>query len=500
MKWTLSQVYWGKVIWGTAFSKRVEKIKEVQTFLPKLLNLSVLRQTIVTAKGSIKDIFVTREQALESDVQYQSFSFKFQPSEDDNDHSENDGTTAAASICSPSSVMSKSKAASYLSVSKSTTSQDMDSAGTSVDEWSIDSTPPVSSFSRVEYRSPLLKVVPEPQMSSAVGRSNPSNFNSISLNNYVGMPMSARDFISGPLHSTPHSSNSYPPHFMRDQHLMGSFAMGRDVASPIGLGPSAFSSHPQVSDLLGQGREHLYRRHSLDSPTGLFSESFFQSPIPQAMEMPVDNWQYNIDHRSPFRRGRENKEDDFGQQVQQQQHEMQQTLTIGRRKTLPNPPDAVEIAYNEHYQQQPSDDFYYARRIAETHSFSPLPSPYPSHNQQSFYQHLNVQRPHEPFHRDNFPHINTELLYSQEKESNERVQQHQRLRDSRHSISHSHSNLSQMRGDKVYTHPIVRTERINTIALTRVEQTPPLPPPLSYLSALRDSAISVPDITASPKG
>jgi hypothetical protein len=491
-------VYWGKVIWGTAFSKRVEKIKEMQIFLPKLLNLSVLRQTIATAKGSIKDIFVTREQALESDLQYQSFSFKFQRSEDDHDHVENDGTTAAASICSPSSVKSKSKATSYLSVSKSTTSHDMDSAGTSVDEWSIDSTPPVSSFSRMEYRSPLLKVVPEPQMPSAVGRTNPPTFSSISLNNYAVTPLTARDFTSDPPLSTPHPTNSYPPHFMRDQHLMGSFGMGRDVSSPIGLGPSAFSSHPQGSDSLGQGREHLYRRHSLDSPTGLFSESFFQSPIPipQAMEMPVDNWRYDIDHKSPFRNRRENEEDNFGQQVQQQQYEIQQKLTIGRRKTLPNPPDAVEIAYNEHYQQQPSDDFYYARRIAESHSYTPPQGPYSSNNQQPLYQ----QRPYEPFHRDNFPHINTELSYSQEEESYERVQQHQRLRDSRHSISYTQSNLSQMRGEKVYTHPTVRTERIKPIPLTRAEKSPVPPLPLSYLSVLRDSGISTPDITASPKG
>ena len=283
---------------------------------------------------------------------------------------------------------------------------------------------------------------------------------------------------------------------------MGSFGMGRDVSSPIGLGPSAFSSHPLRSDLLGQGREHFYRRHSLDSPTGLLSESFFQSPIPQAMEMPVDNWRYDIDHRSPFRNGRDNEESNFGQQVQQQQHEMQQKLTIGRRKTLPNPPDAVEIAYSEHYQQQPSDDFYYARRIAESHSFAPPPNPYSSHNQQSLYLQGNVQqRSHEPFHLDNFPHINTELSYSQEEESYERVLQHQRLRDSRRSISHTQSNLSQMRGDKVYTHPTVRTE-LKAIPLTRVEQpsAPPLPIPLSYLSVLRDSAISTPDITASPKG
>ena len=78
-------MYHEKLIWGNNFATRRDRLKEMELFIPKLLDSLPMRHVIESIpKGRIDDIYVTRTEALENDSLYQSYSFNL--SEDEKDH------------------------------------------------------------------------------------------------------------------------------------------------------------------------------------------------------------------------------------------------------------------------------------------------------------------------------------------------------------------------------------------------------------------------------
>ena len=88
---TLLQLYWGKLIWGRIDDKRrVEKLKEMEIFMPNLLKSSPMRPIVILAGPSkTGEIFLTKEAALENTNLYDSFNFKFDIEKDNNNNNNN---------------------------------------------------------------------------------------------------------------------------------------------------------------------------------------------------------------------------------------------------------------------------------------------------------------------------------------------------------------------------------------------------------------------------
>lgn len=122
------------MVWGTAFLRRSEKLKEMEQFLPNLLSLPSMQAVIAAApRGAPQEIFVTREKALQNDSLYQSYSAKFHLGEDERDKN------AFAITSSPSSdLTSNNSMPTRPSIMESANHLDGDSVSTTNDEWSVD--------------------------------------------------------------------------------------------------------------------------------------------------------------------------------------------------------------------------------------------------------------------------------------------------------------------------------------------------------------------------
>ena len=123
-------------MWGSAFSRRLEKLKEIKQFIPILLACAPMQPVVAAAPPArVKEIFVTREDALENDSLYHSLSFKFQLTEDEKDNS---GVTV---ISSPLSLDDELKIHPIEPMTPFNLDSDL-SGGTSHDEGVVRTAPP----------------------------------------------------------------------------------------------------------------------------------------------------------------------------------------------------------------------------------------------------------------------------------------------------------------------------------------------------------------------
>jgi hypothetical protein len=379
----------------------------MELFLPKLLSLPSIQAVIATSPpGSPEEIFVTREKALENDSLYQSCSFKFQLGEEEKDRN------AIAVTSSPSSdLTSNNSLLARPQHSESPTHLDGDLVSTSHDEWSVDS--PLLIPISAEYRTPLLTTTP---------LANTFAFNHPCTQSTHTMPNRDRDFmIPAPHFHTDHTSatQSYFPEFSK-------YPLDKDIGISLGadqivMRPNDMQYRTLADDFLEQGygqeKDFAPRRHSLDSPTGIFGSAFFRSPPRMGEQQAADSWQER-DLLSSFRSNGFHDES-RGYPGLHDQMDAEQILPSGRRTKL-IPQNAMQSQhYNQQQQrqQQQHDEFTFARRLSESRGF-------PS---------VQNSRPEKGFKSENFTALKQ---YHQDRGEFEAQQLslNQRLRDSRYTM------------------------------------------------------------------
>lgn len=397
------QVHWEKLIWGSAFARRAEKLKEMEIFLSKLLKLRVMHPILAAATpGTVNEIYIKREKALENDSLYRSLSFTFLLSEDERDGVRDKNTIKVGRGSSPRSA---TKLASIASTSVSPNT-DVMSASTSLDEWSVGSPQAAISLPRAEYRTPLMTVLPVAN-TFAFDHNRSSN----------ATPMSVDDFMFEAQSSEVGQSLTFPPKLRSfPGTVRTNFSFDR-------LGSCPPDRDSTVKSLM-QDREFLPRRHSVDSPTGLFSESLFKSPPPGLGDLADDSWLSELHHKSVFRN---NTGDNRGFLAQQQQQELQQMDFTRRSRALPNPPDITQRSYlHQTDRVQQMDDFLQPKRRSDFRFSSP-PTP------------VQQERQKENLYSDQFQQLKKhyqdtgeQIAYDQQLQQ----QQYQHMRDSRDTTVH----------------------------------------------------------------
>jgi hypothetical protein len=400
------QVHWEKLIWGSAFSRRVEKLKDMEIFLSKLLTLRVMHPILAAATaGAVNEIYVTREKALENDSLYRSLSFNFHLSEDERDNFREKNVLKVGKGSSPRSA-DTTKLASIASQSVSPPNTDFVSASTSLDEWSVSSPLAAMSLPKAEYRTPLMTALPLAN-SFAFDHNRPSN----------ATPMSVGDFMFAAQPSEVSQSQSFPP----KQRAFPGTVRTNFSCDRLGSCPP---ERDTIAKSLMQDREFLPRRHSVDSPTGLFSESLFKSPPPGLGDMADDSWLTEIEHKSVLRNNTEDSDRGFLAQ-QQQQQELQQMDFTRRSRALPNPPDMPQRSYQhqtDRFQQQ--DDFHHPKR-PEFRFSSPTP--------------VQQGRQQDKLYSDSFLQLKKHYQEKEEHMSYDQQQQYQRMREPRDTAIHRQS-------------------------------------------------------------
>ena len=400
------------MVWGTAFLRRSEKLKEMEQFLPNLLSLPSIQAVIAAApRGAPQEIFVTRERALENDSLYQSYSAKFHLGEDERDRN------AFAATSSPSSdLTSNNSMLTRPPLLESTNHLDGDSVRTTNDEWSVDRPFLIPLFA--EHCTQLLTMTP---FANAFAFNHPYTQSAITMPN--------RDFMIPAPHfrSDQSSTQSYFPGFSK-------VSLDKDKGG-LGLGPEDIVMRPDevqyrtlADDFLEQGygqeKDFAPRRHSLDSPTGIFGSAFFKSPPRIREQQGADSWQQERGLSSSFKGNGNDNESPRGYQVLHDQMDAEQILSSGRRTKL-IPQNAMQSQhYNQQQQrqQQQHDEFTFARRLSESRG---IPG-------------LQNHRPEMGFKSENFAALKQ---YHQDRGEFEAQQQsqNQRLRDSRYSIGQGQS-------------------------------------------------------------
>lgn len=406
------QVHWEKLIWGSAFSRRVEKIKDMEIFLSKLLTLRVMHPIIAAAPpGAVNEIFVTREKALENDSLYRSLSFNFHLSEDERDFGRDKNIVKIVGKGNSPRSGETTKLTSIASQSVSPANTDVNSASTSLDEWSVGSPLAAMSMSlpKADYRTPLMAVPPLAN-TFAFDHNQPSN----------ATPMSVGDFMFAAQSPEVSQSQSFPP----KQRVFPGTIRTNFSCERLGSCPP---ERDTVEKSLMQDREFLPRRHSVDSPTGLFSESLFKSPPPGLRDMADDSWYTDIEHKSVFRSDKGDNDRFFLAPQQQQQQEQLQMMDFTRRsRALPNPPDMPQRNYLHHTERsQQQDDFLRSKRTPEFLFTSPTP--------------IQQDRQQERLYSDSFQLLKKHYQETEEQITYNQLQQYKLMRDTRDTAVHRQS-------------------------------------------------------------
>ena len=292
---------------------------------------------------------------------------------------------------------------------------DGDSVSTTNDEWSVDS--PLLIPLYAEYCTPLLTIL--------TPFANTFAFNNPCTQNAITMPNGDFMIPAPHYHSDQSSTQSYFPGFSK----ISLDKEKGDVLGPedIVLRPDELQYRTLADDFLEQGygqeKDFAPRRHSLDSPTGIFGSAFFKSPPRIGEQQAADSWQQERGLSSSYR-GNGNDNEGRGYSVLHDQTDAEQMLPSGRRTKL-IPQNAMQSQhYNQQQQrqQQQHDEFTFARRLSETRGISGLQN----------------HRPEMGFKSENFAALKQ---YHQDRGEFEAQQQsqNQRLRYSRYSIGQGQS-------------------------------------------------------------
>jgi hypothetical protein len=350
MQYHTLQAHWEKLIWGSAFSRRVEKLRDAEIFLSKLLTLRVMQPILAAATvGAVNEIYITREKALENDSLYRTLSFNFHLTEVEIENFRDNSILNVGKGTSPRSADSIS------AKSVSPPDTDLISASMSFEEWSVGSPLADMSLPKAEYHTPLMTALPLAN-NFAFDHDRPSN----------AAPVSVGDFKFSAQASEVSQFQSFPP---KQRAFPGTI---RTNFSFERLG-SCPPERDTLAKSLMQDREFLPRRHCVDSPTGLFSESLLKSPPPGLGDVADDSWLTEIEYKSVFRNNTGDSDRGFMAQ-QQQQQELQKMDFTRHCRAQPSPPDMPQRNYlhqTDRLQQQ--DDCLRPKRRPEFRFLSPTP-------------------------------------------------------------------------------------------------------------------------------